>query len=97
MLTLTDCKDKLSNFKQVSANDFGIRRIGIFGSVARGENKENSDIDIVVEFEKPTLSLIYNLKETLKGIFNCDADLVHYRESLRAALKYKIKKEAIYV
>jgi predicted nucleotidyltransferase len=81
----------------MSANDFGIKRIGIFGSVARGENTEDSDIDIVVEIDKPTLVLIYNLKETLKSIFNCDVDLVHYRNSLRSTLKSNIEKEAIYV
>ena len=61
MLVLQDCISKLSEFKQTFGNQFGITRLGIFGSVARQENTEDSDIDIVVEVEKPTLSVMYEL------------------------------------
>ena len=47
MLVLQDCISKLSEFKQTFGNQFGITRLGIFGSVARQENTEDSDIDIV--------------------------------------------------
>ena len=53
MLVLQDCIDKLTGFKKTFAQKFGITKLGIFGSVARKENTENSDIDIVVEVEKP--------------------------------------------
>ena len=47
------------------ANDiktlFSVRRIGIFGSFARGEQKDSSDVDILVEFEKPTFKNFMNL------------------------------------
>jgi predicted nucleotidyltransferase len=36
---------------------FSVKRIGLFGSFARGEQKESSDIDILVEFEKPTFAI----------------------------------------
>ena len=49
MLELQDCIKKLSDFKGAFAHKFGITKLGIFGSVARKENTENSDIDIVVE------------------------------------------------
>ena len=65
MLELRDCIDKLVAFKQTFGKQFGITKLGIFGSVARQENTEDSDIDIVVEVEKPTLSLMYELKEKL--------------------------------
>lgn len=55
MLLLEECKEKLTHFKQMSGKKFGIIRIGIFGSVARQENTPESDIDIVVEIEKPSL------------------------------------------
>ena len=72
-------------------------RIGIFGSVARNENTEDSDIDIVVELEKPSLSIMYDLRENLKLLFGCDVDLVRFRDSLRPMLKNNILNEAIYV
>ena len=67
MLELHDCINKLVAFKQTFGKQFGITKLGIFGSVARQENTEDSDIDIVVEVEKPTLSLMYELKEALKA------------------------------
>ena len=97
MLQLEECKRKLANFKQTSSLKYGLIRIGIFGSVARKENTDNSDIDIVVELEKPSLSIMYDLRENLKQLFGCDVDLVRFRDSLRPMLKNNIQNEAIYV
>ena len=97
MLVLQDCIDKLTGFKKTFAQKFGITKLGIFGSVARNENTENSDIDIVVEVEKPSLQLMYELKEALKQLFNCEVDLVRFRDSLRPLFKSNIQRDAIYV
>ena len=97
MLQLDDCKNKLAKFKQHSGLKYGLIRIGIFGSVARQDNTDKSDIDIVVELEKPSLSLMYDLKENLKKLFGCEVDLVRFRDSLRPILKNNILNEAIYV
>lgn len=97
MLQLDDCMKKLADFKREFGLKFGLVRIGIFGSVARKENTDNSDIDIVVELEKPSLSLMYDLRENLKMLFGCDVDLVRFRDSLRPMLKNNILNEAVYV
>ena len=97
MLVLQDCIDKLAAFKHTFGKQFGITKLGIFGSVARQENTEESDIDIVVEVEKPTLSLMYELKEKLKELFNCNVDLVRFRSTLRPLLKSNILNDAVYV
>ena len=97
MLELQDCVNKLSSFKRAFAQKFGITKLGIFGSVARKENTENSDIDIVVEVKKPSLQLMYELKEALKQLFKCEVDLVRFRDSLRPLLKSNIERDAIYV
>lgn len=97
MLVLQDCIQKLSGFKQMFAEKFGITKLGIFGSVARNEQTENSDIDIVVEVNKPTLQLMYELKEALKQLFNCEVDLVRFRDSLRPLFKSNIQRDVIYV
>lgn len=93
MLVLKDCITKLAAFKEESGKQFGIIRIGIFGSVARQKNTEDSDIDIVVEVEQPTLSLMYELRERLKALFKCNVDLVRFRPSLKS----NIINDAIYV
>jgi predicted nucleotidyltransferase len=97
MLILQDCIQKLSDFKRLFAQKYGITRLGIFGSVARNEHTENSDIDIVVEVKKPTLQLMYELNEALKQLFNCEVDLVRFRDSLRPLLKSNIQRDVIYV
>lgn len=97
MLQLDDCKKKLADFKRDFGLKFGLVRIGIFGSVVRKENTENSDIDIVVELEKPSLTLMYDLRESLKQLFGCDVDLVRFRDSLRPMLRNHILNETIYV
>ena len=97
MLELQDCINKLAGFKNAFAQKFGITKLGIFGSVARKENTEDSDIDIVVEVQKPSLQLMYELEEALKQLFNCEVNLVRFRDSLRPLFKANIQKDAIYV
>lgn len=97
MLNLKDCTTKLSEFKSQFGDKFGIIRLGIFGSVAREENNENSDIDIVVEVKKPSLTIMYELEQSLKALFGCDVDLVRYRQSLRPLFKSNIQKDVVFV
>ena len=97
MLQLEDCKSKLAKFKCDFSLKYGLIRIGIFGSVARRENTDDSDIDIVVDLEKPTMAVMYDLRENLKKLFGCNVDLVRFRESLRPMLKNNILNETIYV
>ncbi len=55
MVTKDIILNYLKQYKQKHLDDYGIKNIGIFGSIAREENTKNSDIDIVVEFSKPNL------------------------------------------
>ncbi len=97
MVYLKECKLKLAEFKSQFGDKFGIIRLGIFGSVAREENNENSDIDIVVEVKKPSLTIMYELEQSLKALFGCDVDLVRYRQSLRPLFKSNIQKDVVFV
>lgn len=97
MLVLQDCIKKLSDFKALFGSHYGIRQMGIFGSVARRENADNSDIDIVVDIEHPTLTLMYELREALTKLFECKVDLVRMRNSLRPLFKSNLQNDAIYV
>lgn len=97
MVSLQECIQKLQDFKSNSGANYGILKLGIFGSVARQENREDSDIDIVVEVERPTLSLMYELREVLNRLFDCKVDLVRFRDSLRPLFKSNIQRDVIYV
>ncbi|KYH40763.1 MAG: nucleotidyltransferase domain-containing protein [Candidatus Bathyarchaeota archaeon B26-2] len=55
---------------------YGVRRIGVFGSYVRGGQGEESDIDILVEFDEPTFDNFMNLSFYLEGLFRRKVDLV---------------------
>ncbi|MFH1116081.1 MAG: nucleotidyltransferase family protein, partial [Pseudomonadota bacterium] len=57
---------------------FGVRRLGIFGSYARGEQNAASDIDFLVEFERPTFKNYFGLKFFLEELFDCKVDLAFH-------------------
>lgn len=97
MITLQECLSKLAAFKQEQGDQFGITRLGVFGSVARQEHTEESDIDIVVEVSKPTLSLMYQLRQALSNLLGRTVDLVRMRDSLQPVFKSTIQQEAIFV
>ena len=97
MLRLKESLKKLAAFKEANASRFKISRMGLFGSVARQENTEDSDIDIVVEMMEPDLSLLYELTASFRALFGCEVDVVRMRDSLRPSFKANIQKDAIYV
>ena len=55
---------------------FGVKRIGIFGSHARGEEKETSDVDVLVEFVEPSFDNFMDLAFFLEDLFGREVDLV---------------------
>ena len=76
---------------------FGVRKIGIFGSFARGEEREVSDIDVLVEFHDnyETFDNFMDLKFFLEDLFERRIDLVTI-DALRPQLKDNILQEVIY-
>jgi uncharacterized protein len=74
---------------------FGVRRLGIFGSYARGEQKEASDIDFLVEFVDATLQNYLKLKDFLEELFQCPVDLV-FSDTVKPRLRPIIFNEVIY-
>ena len=78
---------------------FHVKRIGIFGSVARNEANTTSDIDFVVEFDIPLEQYIknkYSLGDYLKALFGRDVDLAN-PNSLKPLYKDRILSETRYV
>ncbi|KOH47107.1 nucleotidyltransferase family protein [Sunxiuqinia dokdonensis] len=87
----------LSDFKTQRGLVYGITRIGIFGSVARGEQTEKSDVDIYYEGNPLSLFKIMTLKNELENRLNCTVDIVRLREKMNQVLKKRIQTEGIYV
>ena len=76
---------------------FGVKRIGLFGSYARGESYEGSDIDIVVELEKPDLFNLIGIKQTIEEALGNKVDVVRVRDKMNRSLRYRIERDVIYV
>ena len=89
--------EKLKQFKKESRKKYQIKSLGIFGSVARGEINDKSDIDIVIEIAKPDLFLIVEIKEDLEKQLKKPVDIIRKRESMNPFLRERIAKDAIYV
>ncbi len=87
----------LADYHKAKRNKLGITRLGIFGSVARGEIRETSDVDVVVELNKPDLFILVEIKQELEKRLNRPVDIVRYRKQMNSFLKKRIEKNAIYV
>ena len=86
----------LRNQKPILQELFGVSRVGIFGSVARDEAKDDSDVDIVVDMT-PDLFLMVHVKELLEEAFHTPVDVIRYREQINPLLKKRIDRETAYV
>ena len=87
----------LAGFRELKQAEFGIVRIGVFGSVAREESTDASDVDIVVELGRPDLLALVGIKQELEELLHQPVDVVRYREGMNAYLKRRIEQEAVYV
>lgn len=88
---MVEIKNILESHKKSLAKKYHISQIGIFGSYARGEHAETSDIDILVDFSSPiSLFEFINLEEELSNLLKVKVDLVS-----RKALKPYIGKNIL--
>lgn len=89
--------DRLTQFQRERRSEFGIIRIGIFGSTARDMASDESDVDVVVELRKPDLLGLVGIKQELEALLDRPVDIVRYRQRMNGFLKQRIDEEAVYV
>ena len=87
----------LRKFKEEFGEKYGIEKLGIFGSVARGEQKEDSDIDICVQLQNPDYFTRMEIKESLEQRFEVKVDVVSWTAIMRNLFRNHIEKDAIYI
>ncbi len=75
--------------------EYGVTRIGVFGSVARGDASEGSDLDVIVDMEDPSFDRYMDLKFDLEDRFGIPVDVV-LRDTLKARLRPVVEREAMY-
>ena len=96
-----ELKEKLEILRKSQDNilaDFGVKKIGVFGSFAKGKQTKKSDIDILVEFDKKQKMGFFRfieLEDELVKILKCKVDLVT-KKALKPIMKQEVLKEVIY-
>lgn len=88
--------DTLAAQKQLLLQKYGVTRLGVFGSVARGQATPQSDVDVIVEMP-PDLFQMVHLRDDLEEVLGAPVDLIRLHKNLNAFLRRRIDDEAIYV
>ena len=86
----------LQVFKIQQAEKYGIFQLGIFGSVARGEQIDESDVDVCYEGKAPSFLTLDLIQTDLEKLFGAMVDMVRVRDRMNGLLKQRIMKEGIY-
>lgn len=90
MLTKAEIENKLKQIKPELSEQFKVSKIGYFGSYAEGEQHEQSDLDLLVEFSEPIGWKFFTLEQYLEKIFGIPIDL-----TTTGALKERIKESIL--
>lgn len=88
------CIDTLTKTSDKLRTEYGVRSLRMFGSVARGEDKSDSDVDLFVDMPPKALKMVA-LKHYLQDILGCSVDLIRSRSTLDPFLLKQIEKEGI--
>ena len=96
-IDITQIKEKLKKQKDFLKDTYQVDDLGVFGSVARGDNNEISDIDVLVKFVKPVgMFKFIELEDYLSKLLGKKVDLVTQR-ALKPAIKNEVLQEVVYV
>lgn len=90
MTSKNEILEKLKSLKPMLYKDYSVIEIGLFGSFSNNSQTQDSDIDLVIELERPIGWKFFTLELYLEKIFNRKIDLV-----TKNALKHQIKEEIL--
>lgn len=96
MRTKDEYIEILKQCATVLRTHFGVSSLRLFGSVAREEQQETSDVDVCVEM-KPDLFLHVELKRYLEEKLGCPVDVIRMHRNMNDFLKRQIEKDGIFV
>jgi predicted nucleotidyltransferase len=96
MLTKLEIENKLQEIKPVLTDKFHVSSIGYFGSYSTGQQNEQSDLDLLVEFSEPVGWEFFTIERFLEQTMGLRVDLVT-RNSLKEQIKESILKQVQYI
>ena len=92
-----ECIKLLKKYMGILKDKYGITSLSLFGSTARGEQKEGSDIDLFVDTETPNPFLLMDAKEFLEKETGTPVDIVRNHQNLNPRLRKRILKDGIFI
>ncbi|MDR3108359.1 MAG: nucleotidyltransferase domain-containing protein [Planctomycetaceae bacterium] len=87
----------LRNHKEHLSRQFGISKLGLFGSFARGDATDESDIDICFDTNDSSPFVAVHIRDTLEKIFQRRVDVVQQHRYLRPLFIKRLEQDVIYV
>ncbi len=96
MINKSHILSRLQELKPTLKKEYAVKEIGLFGSFSDGTNTEDSDIDLIVELEKPIGWKFFSLELYLESVFNRKIDLVT-KNSIKEQLKDSILSQVNYI
>jgi predicted nucleotidyltransferase len=96
MLTQEQILVVLRQNKPFFSKELGIMRIGLFGSYAKGQQKKDSDIDVMIEMTEPNWSHLCKVWDILENQLKTKVDLIRKGPHLRGKFLQAVEKEIIY-
>lgn len=96
MMTREDILFRLREIKPMLKEEYSVKNIGLFGSFSEDSYSEESDIDLLVEFEKPVGWRFFSLEIFLNKIFGRKVDLVT-RNGLKEQIREQILNQVKYI
>lgn len=94
MCTTQECIRLLTEYKPHIQNEYEVKSLCVFGSVARGNNRLDSDVDILVDMP-PKILLMSALKDYLEKLLNTSVDIVRRHSHLSSKFLNQISYDAI--
>ena len=92
-----ECIKLLKKYMGILKDKYGITSLSLFGSTARGEQTEHSDIDLFVDTQTPNPFLLQDAKEFLEKETGTSVDIVRNHQNLNPRLKKRILKDGIFI
>jgi predicted nucleotidyltransferase len=97
MLTRENILTILRDNKDRFAEQYGVTKLGLFGSFARNEATEESDVDICVELAEVSYDHMFDIREEIMEKTSRPVDIVRVRQRMDSLLKKRIERDAVYV
>lgn len=97
MKTLEEIKQTLRETKPLLQEQYRVTELGIFGSYARGEQTQTSDVDVLIDYDQaPTLFKLVELRDYLAEVIEMKVDVVT-KNGLKPRIRERVLSEVVYI